>query len=61
MASAATLKAMVAIPETSMLNNRLGLNAMRHRWQVSNRSIELDHVKRPVAPCDGPTVNVPAS
>jgi hypothetical protein len=36
MASAATLKAMVAIPETSMLNNRLGLNAMRHRWQVSN-------------------------
>jgi hypothetical protein len=48
-----TLRTMVAIPTTSMLKARLGLNGMRHFWrQLSGSSIDLDHVRRPVASCD---------
>jgi hypothetical protein len=44
-ASAATLRTTVAIPTTSMLKARLGLNDMRHRWRQSGgSSIDLDHV-----------------
>ena len=33
-----------------MLKTRLGSNAMRHFWrQLSGSSIDLDHVRRPVA------------
>ena len=31
-ATAATLTTMVAIPATSMMETRLGSNAIRHRW-----------------------------
>jgi hypothetical protein len=56
--SAATLRTTVAIPATSMLVIRL--DAMRHFWWQSGGSIDLDHVRRPVAPCDRPAVNVSA-
>ena len=36
-----TLKMTVAIPATSMMEARLWLNAMRHRWRQSSGSFDL--------------------
>jgi len=41
----------MAIPAASMLKARLGSNAMGHFWWQSSGSVDLDHVRRPVASC----------
>ena len=52
-ASTATLRTTVAIPATSMLEIRL--DAMHHSWRQLSDRLDLDHVRRPVAPCDRST------
>jgi len=46
-ASTATLRTIIAIATTSMMESRL--DAMRHFWRQSSGSVDLDHVRRPVA------------
>src|SRR5260370_33875679 len=46
-ASTATLRTIIAIAPTSMME--IPLDAMRHFWQQSSGSVDLDHVRRPVA------------
>jgi hypothetical protein len=43
---------MVAIPATSMLEIRL-LDAMHHFLRQPSGGVDLDHVRRPVAPPNG--------
>ncbi len=43
-ATATTLITMVAIPSTSMVKARLGLNGIRHFWRLSSDgSFDVDH------------------
>jgi hypothetical protein len=56
-ASTAKLRTITAIAATSMMESRF---AMRQFFRQSSGGVDLDHVRRPVASCDRPAVNVPA-